>query len=86
MMQAVMLSRPNLEKVAQKTDLMLDAKTRREQEAVIDSLSRAHQAWAARPARARSNTFEVSFDDNDPKVAHASCARCSTRSWKTASA
>ena len=31
MMQAVMLSRPNLEKVAQKTDLLLGATTRREQ-------------------------------------------------------
>ena len=30
MMQAVMLSRPNLEKVANKTDLMLAASTRRE--------------------------------------------------------
>ena len=43
MMQAVMLSRPNLEKVAQKTDLMLGATTRREQEAVIDSLARRIQ-------------------------------------------
>src|SRR5512135_1049281 len=32
MMQAVMLSRPNLEKVAQQSDLMLDAKSRQEQQ------------------------------------------------------
>jgi len=69
MMQAVMLSRPNLEKVAQKTDLMLQAKTRREQEAVIDSL--AKRAQLGRPTGpAMRNTFEVTFEDNDPKVAH----------------
>jgi polysaccharide chain length determinant protein (PEP-CTERM system associated) len=69
MMQAVMLSRPNLEKVAQKSDLMLNAKSRQEQEAVIDSL--AKRIELGRPAGpAMSNTFQVSFDDNDPAVAH----------------
>ena len=69
MMQAVMLSRPNLEKVAQTTDLMLGAKTRKEQEAVIDSL--AQRIQLGRPnGPAMRNTFQVSFDDNDPKVAH----------------
>ena len=51
MMQAVMLSRPNLEKVAQKTDLMLNAKSRQEQEAVIDSLAKRIQL--GRPAARR---------------------------------
>ncbi len=69
MMQAVMLSRPNLEKVAQTTDLMLEAKTRQEQEAIIDSL--AKRITLGRPdGPAMRNTFQVSFDDNDPKVAH----------------
>ena len=69
MMQAVMLSRPNLEKVAQQADLMLDAKTRKDQEAVIDSL--AQRIQLGRPdGPAMRNTFQVSFDDNDPKVAH----------------
>jgi polysaccharide chain length determinant protein (PEP-CTERM system associated) len=69
MMQAVMLSRPNLEKVAQKTDLMLAATTRQEQEAVIDSLAR--RIKLGRPdGPAMRNTFQVSFDDNDPSVAH----------------
>ena len=69
MMQAVMLSRPNLEKVAQTTDLMLDARTRKEQEAVIDSLAKRIQL--GRPdGPAMRNTFQVSFDDNDPQVAH----------------
>ena len=69
MMQAVMLSRPNLEKVAQKTDLLLDAKTRREQEAVIDSLARLIKL--GRPTGpGTQNTFVVSFENNDPKMAH----------------
>ena len=69
MMQAVMLSRPNLEKVAQKTDLMLDAKTRREQETVIDSLAKRIELGRPEGQVAR-NTFAVSFEDNDPQVAH----------------
>lgn len=70
MMQGVMLSRPNLEKVAQKTDLLLQAHNRREQEAVIDSL--AGRIELGRPSGpAMSNTFVVSFADSDPKVAHA---------------
>jgi polysaccharide chain length determinant protein (PEP-CTERM system associated) len=69
MMQAVMLSRPNLEKVAQKTDLMLGAKSRREQEEVIDSLARRIEL--GRPTGpGMQNTFEVTFDDTNPAVAH----------------
>jgi len=69
MMQAVMLSRPNLEKVAQQTDLMLNAMTRKDQEAIIDSL--AKRITLGRPdGPAMRNTFQVSFEDNDPKVAH----------------
>src|SRR3954447_6620185 len=43
MMQAVLLSRPNLEKVAQKTDLLLNAKSRKDQEEIIDSLAKRIQ-------------------------------------------
>jgi polysaccharide chain length determinant protein (PEP-CTERM system associated) len=69
MMQAVMLSRPNLEKVAQKTDLLLNAKTRKDQEEIIDSL--ASRIQLGRPdGPAMRNTFQVSFADNDPKIAH----------------
>ncbi|MBS1132976.1 MAG: chain-length determining protein [Burkholderiaceae bacterium] len=69
MMQAVMLSRPNLEKVAQKTDLLLGATTRREQEAVIDSLARRIQL--GRPTGpGTQNTFLVSFENKDPQMAH----------------
>jgi polysaccharide chain length determinant protein (PEP-CTERM system associated) len=69
MMQAVMLSRPNLEKVAQQTDLLLSATTRQQQEEVIDSL--ASRIQLGRPdGPAMQNTFQVSFDDNNPRVAH----------------
>ena len=70
MMQAVMLSRPNLEKVAQKSDLLAKAKTRRDQEEVIDSL--AKRVTLGRPTGPGSsqNTFEVTFEDKNPAVAH----------------
>ena len=71
MMQAVMLSRPNLEKVAQQTDMMLAAKTPREQEAVLDSLQSRITLSRSVGRRGGANTFEVSFQDQDPKLAHA---------------
>ena len=75
MMQAVMLSRPNLEKVARDADLFLQAPSRREQEAVIDELAArvVLTSEAPRTGRARDRqggTFSVSFTDSDPKVAH----------------
>jgi polysaccharide chain length determinant protein (PEP-CTERM system associated) len=69
MVQAVMLSRPNLEKVAQQTDLMLAANTRTEQQEVIDSLA-ARVALGRPMGPAMRSTFEVSFEDPDPIVAH----------------
>lgn len=70
MMQSVMLSRPNLEKVAQMNDLFLQAKDRRQQETIIDSLARRVELDRPRTGGG-SNTFVVSFQDNDPKVAHS---------------
>ncbi len=67
MMQAVMLSRPNLEKVAQQTDMMLAAKTPREQEAVLDSLQSRIALSRSVSRRGGANTFQVSFQDQDPK-------------------
>ena len=69
MMQAVMLSRPNLEKVAQKTDLMLAAETPQQQQAVVDSLA-ARITLSRSGGRGRPNMFLVSFNDPDAKVAH----------------
>lgn len=69
MIQAVMLSRPSLERVAQQTDLLLAARDRTEQEAVVDSLAR--RIVLGRPiGPAARNTFEVTFEDRDPQVAH----------------
>jgi polysaccharide chain length determinant protein (PEP-CTERM system associated) len=75
MMQAVMLSRPNLEKVAKVTDLFLDAPTRLQQERVIDELAQrvVLTSSSTRTGRARGDqggTFSVSFEDQDPVVAH----------------
>lgn len=75
MMQAVMLSRPNLEKVARQTDLFLDAPTRLEQERVIDELAGrvVLTSSASRQSRGRAEqggTFTVSFADNDPRVSY----------------
>jgi len=69
MMQTVMLSRPNLEKVAQETDLLVGA-TRREREEVIDSL--AKRITLGRPSGPGNSqeTFEVTFEDKDPSVAN----------------
>jgi polysaccharide chain length determinant protein (PEP-CTERM system associated) len=73
MMQSVMMSRPNLEKVARKTDLFLSAGSSQDQEAVIDSLQEriVLQAPLGPVRRARtSNEFIVSFEDSNPKTAH----------------
>jgi polysaccharide chain length determinant protein (PEP-CTERM system associated) len=75
MMQAVMLSRPNLEKVARQTDLFLRADSPRDQEVVVDSLQERIQlegTQAGRRGRATavSNQFMVRFEDSDPKTAH----------------
>jgi polysaccharide chain length determinant protein (PEP-CTERM system associated) len=75
MMQAVMLSRPNLEKVAKQTDLYLDVTTPGEQERVIDSLSErivltSSSVRAGARRNATANTFKVTFEDSDPAIAH----------------
>lgn len=69
MMQTVMLSRPNLEKVAQKNDLLLDARSQVEVEAVIDGLA-SHIKLERPTGRSTNNTFVVSYNDSDPNVAH----------------
>jgi len=69
MMQTVMLSRPNLEKVAQKNDMLLGAQTQIDLEGVIDNLAR--NLKLEKPSgRSTNNTFVVSYQNNDPKVAH----------------
>jgi len=72
MVQAVMLSRPNLEKVAKQTDMFLGAPTQLQQERVIDdlatsiSLARGEQRGRQQQA---GGTFFVSYEGSDPKQA-----------------
>jgi polysaccharide chain length determinant protein (PEP-CTERM system associated) len=65
MMQTLMLSRPNLERVARETDLFLDAKTPEQQATVINNLQSKIVLEQAR----RSNTFAIRYNDSDPKRA-----------------
>lgn len=74
MMQAVMLSRPNLEKVARETDMYLETSSRREQERVVDELAAnlKLESGGRRPGGARSGgggVFSVSYEDSDPRLA-----------------
>jgi polysaccharide chain length determinant protein (PEP-CTERM system associated) len=69
MMQSVMLSRPNLEKVAQKNDLLLRAKSQGDVETVINELGRKiYLGRSSGPAA--SNTFVVAYEHEDPVVAY----------------
>jgi polysaccharide chain length determinant protein (PEP-CTERM system associated) len=75
MMQSVMKSRPNLEKVARKTDLFLSADSTQDQEVVIESLQErivltATSALGPVRRAAVPNEFVVSFEDSNPKTAH----------------
>ena len=75
MMQSVMKSRPNLEKVARKTDLFLSADSSQDQEQVIDSLQERIVLQATTPLgpvrrAAVPNEFIVSFEDSNPKTAY----------------
>jgi polysaccharide chain length determinant protein (PEP-CTERM system associated) len=70
MMQTVMLSRPNLEKVANKNDLLLKAKTQREAEMAIDDLARKIDLRRPSGVPSSQNTFVVSYESDDPEVAH----------------
>jgi len=70
MMQTVMLSRPNLEKVAQKNDLLLGANDPGKVEAVVGGL--ASSIRLDRPSGNKNvvNTFIVTYHDKNAKVAH----------------
>ena len=72
MVQAVMLSRPNLEKVAKQTDMMLGASTQLQQERVVDDLaSNIVLTRSAQRGRQQDQggTFIVSYASSDPKKA-----------------
>jgi polysaccharide chain length determinant protein (PEP-CTERM system associated) len=67
MMQTLMLSRPNLERVARETDLFLEARTPEQQSAVINGLQTKIMLEQAR----RSNTFAIAYTASDAKQAQA---------------
>jgi polysaccharide chain length determinant protein (PEP-CTERM system associated) len=67
MMQTLMLSRPNLERVARETDLFLDARTPEQQVTVVNNLQSKITLEQAR----RSNTFAIRYNDSDPRRAQA---------------
>lgn len=64
LMQATLLSRPNLTKVLQMTDLHLTAKTSAEMERLLNDVRRRTQV-----RRRGENLFFISFKDNDPVLA-----------------
>ncbi len=71
MMQAVMLSRPNLEKVATKNDLLLGAHTAKDREAVLESLEQRislEKSSTTRGRRQGSNVFVVKYLDDNATV------------------
>jgi len=65
MMQTLMLSRPNLERVARETDLFLDAQTPEEQLRVVNRL----QDKIVLDRAGGSNTFSITYTDSDPRRA-----------------
>jgi polysaccharide chain length determinant protein (PEP-CTERM system associated) len=69
MMQAVMLSRPNLERVARKSDMLLAARTPEEQAAVVDGLQASITLDRSVQTRRGSqpNTFTIRYIDADPR-------------------
>ena len=75
MMQAVMLSRPNLERVARDSDLFLEASSPRERERVVDELERQVRLESAAGARRTrrdpgGGTFSVSYENSNPATAY----------------
>lgn len=67
MMQLLMLSQPNLERVARETDLFLDAQSPQEQFKVVAKLQRDIRLEQA----PRQNNFTISYVSDDPKRAHS---------------
>lgn len=67
MMQLLMLSRPNLERVARETDLFLEARTPAQQAQVVERLQKKITLERAQ----RVSTFAITYTDSDAKRAQA---------------
>ncbi len=64
LMRQTLLTRPNLEEVARRTDLDLTAKTPREFDKLIATLAEQLQVVGQ-----RDNIYEIKYQSNDPKLA-----------------
>lgn len=65
LMKRTMLTRPNLEEVARKTDLDLAAKTDKEFDAIVTALAERVKLSGT----TRDNIYEIAFEDADPQQA-----------------
>jgi polysaccharide chain length determinant protein (PEP-CTERM system associated) len=66
MMTRVMLSRPNLEKLARSTDLDLSVKNAAEKEDLLETLGKKIKIESTR----NQDFYTISYEATDPKVAH----------------
>lgn len=67
MMTRTLLSRPNLEEVARRTDLDITAKTPEAMEHLVDHLSKQITLASA----GRTNLYTLSYQDSEPKLARS---------------
>lgn len=65
LMKRTMLTRPNLEEVARKTDLDLTAKTDQEFDALVADLSKRIRMSGT----SKDNIYQIKFEDKDPQLA-----------------
>ena len=65
LLQQMMLSRPNLEKIIAKTDLQLDASTRTDMERLVEGLSRSIKVVAQ-----SRNIFTITYRNHDKQLAY----------------
>ncbi len=65
LLQQMMLSRPNLEKIIAKTDLQLDASTRSDMDALVQGLARSIKVVAQ-----SRNIFTITYRNHDKQLAY----------------
>ena len=65
MMKRTLLTRPNLEEIARKTDLDLTAKSEKEFSAIVESLAKRIKITGT----SRDNIYVISFESSDPQQA-----------------
>lgn len=70
LMTQILLSRPNLERVARETDMHLRAKTTKDMERLLARLQRTIQISSSdtRGNANRDNLYEITYTDRDPQI------------------